>query len=96
MTLSLTGKGAYHLAEGLVSDGVHVRRESAKVRVAILEHHVRPIEVRQALKGVDCDQDIASVGVDLIEFVARLQVPEHCGLVKVVELSHILHSHSQR
>jgi hypothetical protein len=45
---------------------------------------VLAVQVRDGLEGVDGDEDVARVRVDVIVHVALLEVPENAGLMEVV------------
>ena len=76
---------------GSLSDGEHVGGQLSQGHPRVLGHHVLPVQVGQALEGVDGDEDGAGVGVDFVHAVPVLQVVQHPRLVQVRQLHHVLH-----
>ena len=88
---ALAGAEDLHVPEGLVRDGEDVGGPGAQGPAEVGLDGVPAVQGGQVEVGVDRDEDVCHVGVDLVLAVAQPDVVEECGLVEVHEGAVVLH-----
>ena len=88
---ALAGAENLHVPEGLVRDGEDVGGPGAEGAAEVGLDGVPAVQGGQVEVGVDGDEDVGDVGVDLVLAVAQPDVVEEGGLVEVHEGTVVLH-----